>query len=540
MAAVSRFAKAEAARRLIQLERTRLEVAQAGAPRYSLSGFVEEGWPEVEPTTPYIHGRHIDVISEHLQAVRYGQIQNLVINIPFRYMKSLLVSVFFPAWIWTEDPGARFIFTSYSQDFAIRDSVKTRDLVTSDWYQERWGGLVELTGDQNEKRKFQNTKGGFRMATSIMGAGTGEGADYVIADDPHKAEEVHSLTLRERVVRYWRDTMSSRGGRYPIPKKIIVMQRLHEQDLSGFAITAGGYVHLRLPWHFERKPWVQVGTNVLPDPVPGDWRTEPGELLWPERFGPAETEALARDLTAQGKASQMEQRPSPPEGGLFKRHQWGFWEPPNRNFGPVRWEIEHEGNRMEILVYPVKLPFEVLKYIQSWDFTFKGSKTAPGARSKLQGKDRDFVSGQVWCKTLVDAYLMDRIHARADFPGTLKMVRDLSHEWPEALQKYYEDAANGPAVAAYLRSEIQGLIPVPADGEAMARAEAVTYLVEGGHAYFPHPSLAPWVMEVIEEAAAFPNATNDDDVTALVQALRRLFPVVKKKDSNRPWPITQR
>jgi predicted phage terminase large subunit-like protein len=524
---------AERARRLIAARRVR-----------TLVGFVQQSWPIVEPRTPYIHGRHIEVICAHLEALARGEIEKLLENIPPRYMKSRLVAVFFPAWVWGPhgDPGARFIYASYKERLAMRDSLATRRIIESRWYQERWPG-VRLLEDQNEKLRFDNTEGGFRLATSVEGGNTGEGADYVIADDPHNAKQIWSDAKRESVIEWWDDVMSSRTGRWATNRKIVVMQRLHEGDLSGHILAEkGDYVHLFLPQEYDpalRPGRAGVPAKSRPSPLGRiDWRTQPGELLWPERFPRPVVEAIkSGGITAYGYGGQYQQVPSPSEGGLFKRHLWRYWEPPDEDLGPImKWRATKEGGRERYVVIPRKLPFELERYAQGWDFTFKG---------RDPNKERDYVAGQVWGKLRTDAFLFDRIYQQMDFVGTIRAIRAMSALWPEAERKYYEDAANGPAIESTLRGEIGGIIAVPVEGSLESRAHAVTWLQESGHLYLPHPVMCPWVIEFEEQLAAFPNAAHDDDIAAFVTVIRQFFPQPEpsaestKVRGRRAYPIFQ-
>lgn len=490
-----------------QILRRKLE--EQASPDLTLRDFVHEAFHLVEPESRYLHGWHIDAICDHLMAVYRGQIENLIINIPPRFMKSLLVSVFFPSWAWTQDPGARFIYGSYHEKLSIRDSVKTRRIVESTWYQEQWGHRVQLVSDQNEKRRFDNDRGGFRIASSVGGGNTGEGGDFVIADDPHNAKEQWSEAARQTVAEWWDDVMTSRGGRLAVPRRIIVMQRLHQQDLVGHVLDErpNQYVLLRLPMEYEPKALVQ-GTprrSPLPDPDP---RTEPNELLWEERFPASEVAKLKGGMSAYAIAGQYQQRPAPAEGGIFKREHWRFWQPRGEDLGDV---VLRMGDGRVVRITPVALPEHFEMTGQSWDMTFKAKRTS------------DFVAGHVWSRLRANAYLRARRNERLDFPATVRAVREMSQDWPEAGKKWVEDAANGPAVIQTLRGEIPGMIAVRAEGDKVARAHSVTYLHEGTNLYLPHPALHPWVWDVIEQFAAFPNGANDDDVDAGVQALRQLF-----------------
>src|ERR1022692_2823854 len=162
------------------LSRLHLKTEKA---RRTLHEFVVQAWPLLEPATPFVEGMHVRAVCEHLQAVAQGRLRHLIINIPPGHAKSLLTAVFWPAWVWIDHPEARWLFGSYREPLATRDSVKCRRLIESDWYQERWGDRYQLSGDQNQKNRFENTRTGYRVVVP-MSAGTGERGDYVVVDDP--------------------------------------------------------------------------------------------------------------------------------------------------------------------------------------------------------------------------------------------------------------------------------------------------------------------------------------------------------------------
>ena len=503
----------EVLRFLTDDERERLASLQRVTVR--LYTFVRQAFPIVEPQTPFVDGRHLRVICDHLEALAFGVIAKLLINIPPRFMKSLLVSVFFPAWVWGPfgDPGARFIYASYRERLSMRDSLRTRRIIESQWYKDRFP-RVQLLSDQNEKLRFDNTLGGFRIASSIAGGNTGEGADYVFADDPHNAKKIWSEVEREGVIEWWDDVMSTRTGRWSTNRRGVIMQRLHEQDLSGHILTTKpDYVHVFLPMEYD--PGLtpsRPGAPSLaqPSPLPTDWRTTPGALLWPERFDRQAVQDIKNGMTSYAYGGQFQQVPTPTEGGILKREWLRFWEPPDEDFGPV---VLRGKDGQRLVRTPRKLPVEVESYAQSWDFTFK---------KRLES---DFVAGHVYAKAGVDAYLMDRVFDRLSFTETLQAFRDLTTLWPEAVSKYYEDAANGPAIEDTLRAEIQGIIAVSHGNEdLLARVHAITHIIESGHLYLPHPVMCPWVNELIEMLVAFPSGMHDDDLAAMVTYLRRAFP----------------
>src|SRR5262245_24549058 len=217
----------------------------------SLCEFVRQAWIVVEPATPFVTGWHIDAVIEHLEAVSKGQIRSLLINIPPRHMKSLLVSVFWPAWEWIRWPERRWLYSSYAATLSIRDSVKCRRLIESPWYQQNWGNVFALTSDQNTKGRFDNDRSGYRLSTSVGGAATGEGGDRIVCDDPHNVQEAESDSIRKATLDWWDVVMSTRVNDPKTSAKVVVMQRCHQQDLAGHLIEQGGWEHLVLPAEYE-------------------------------------------------------------------------------------------------------------------------------------------------------------------------------------------------------------------------------------------------------------------------------------------------
>jgi predicted phage terminase large subunit-like protein len=287
-----------------------------------LSWFVRRAWPVLEPFQKYIHGWHIDVVCEHLEAVTRGQINRLLVNIPPGTMKSMLIGVFWPAWEWGPMgmPAMRYVTGSHSENFATRDALKMRRLVESEWYQKLWPN-VKLTGDQNEKKKFENTATGFRHAAA-MSSMTGSRGDRVIIDDPHSVEGAISDKDRETTIRIFKETIPTRVNNPDKSAIVVVMQRLHERDVSGLILSENlGYTHLMLPMEFEpdRACVTCLGR--------ADQRTEPGELLFPDRFPREVVERDKRVMGSMAVAGQFQQRPTPRGGGMIKAERLEIGEP---------------------------------------------------------------------------------------------------------------------------------------------------------------------------------------------------------------------
>ena len=271
----------------------------------SLMAFTEAAWPQVEPYVKFRTNWHIEALADALERVTAGETKRLIINISPGCMKSLLVSVFWPAWEWASQPHLRYLCASHGVDLAIRDNLRVRDIVTSDWYRERFP--LELADYQREKTRFSTTAGGQRIGTGVGGVGTGEHPDRIIIDDPHKESEARSDVERARALHWFDRTIATRGLVRDV-RVVIIMQRLHENDLSGHLLERGGWDHICFPMRFE------------PDRAdPLDQRTEPDELMWPEMFSESTVARLETDLGPYGTAGQLQQRPAPEGAGLFQR-----------------------------------------------------------------------------------------------------------------------------------------------------------------------------------------------------------------------------
>jgi predicted phage terminase large subunit-like protein len=459
----------------------------------SLRQFVEAAWPLVEPATLFAANWHIDAICDYLQAASRGEIRRLLINVPPRHMKSLAVSVFWPAWWWTFAPHIRFLSASYGASLAERDAIKSRDLLRSRWYRERWPGL-ELKGDVNRTSRYENSASGYRIATSVGGEATGEGGDVIIIDDPHKTEEALSATARARVIDWHDGTL---GFRFNDPKtgvEVVVMQRLHEQDLAGHLLERSGWTHLCLPARYE---------PAHPFVWPADPRTEVGELLWPAHVPEPELKRIEETMGSFRVAGQLQQRPAAQEGELLKRAWWRFYEPNLLNDDQLD-----------------RLP-RFQQIIASWDTAFKDTTTS------------DYVVGQVWGIHGADRYLLYSYRQKASLQQTKDAMRAahtwVEQRWPRIPHRILiEKSANGVEIIAELQRELPGVLPITVTADKTTRAMAASPPLEAGNIHLPGRAVpgsasgyqaADWVAQLIEEAASFPNGRHDDQIDAYSQAI---------------------
>lgn len=293
------------------LEQIDAELRQAA--ERSLHAFVQQSWHIIEPGTPFQDNWHVGAICDHLEAVTAGQITRLVITIPPRCLKSTIVSICWPAWIWTRRPSCQFLCLAHSDDNAVRDTRRMRYIVSADWYQSRW--KLSFARDENLKASFLNDQGGIRKGYGILSQYQGANADVIILDDPNDRTQAHSDVKRAAVLDAYRETVTTRLNDVRTGCIVAIGQRLHHQDLIGFLIESG-YDVLCIPMRYEHDHPYKT-TTWWRDP-----RTCEGELMFPSRFSEQAVTNMEKphNLGSWGFASQMQQRPSPKGGGMFKRH----------------------------------------------------------------------------------------------------------------------------------------------------------------------------------------------------------------------------
>lgn len=288
--------------------------------RNDLSSFTQEVFYTVDPAANYLHNWHVDYIAEHLEACEKRQIRRLIINMPPRYLKSIEVSVAFPCWLMGRNPSEKIVVGSYAKDLSLKHSVDSRTVMQSDWYKECFPS-VQIAADQNEKGKFQTTARGHRMAVSVGSAVTGEGGNFLIVDDPHNPLEALSDVQRQVALTWFEQTFSTRLNDKKNGVIIVVMQRLHQDDLTGYLLEKhkgdGMWTHLSLPAIEEIGKVYSFG-RVRKERIQGDF-------LHPEREGEKEMAERKVELGAYGFAGQYQQRPAPLGGGEFKKEDIQYY-----------------------------------------------------------------------------------------------------------------------------------------------------------------------------------------------------------------------
>jgi predicted phage terminase large subunit-like protein len=453
----------------------------------------------------YVHGgrwipaKHLLFVCDKIQAfieTYTGHAYDiLILQMPPQHGKSMSTTETLPSWYLGINPEHRVIQASYNEGFAIKFCRRNKEKINKYGKQ-----LFDITiGNVNKADEFEldNNVGGM-LSRGLMGGITGNPANLIIIDDPVKnRQEADSETYRENMWDEWQNSVKTRLAAGA--KIIVIMTRWHEDDLAGRIITNEKYVTvINLPCEAEENdllgrqkgdalfPEIGKDNNWLKDFKEG-YQTTEGHRAWLALF--------------QG-------RPTAEEGNMIKRHWFRYWKPKEIDLPPVTVK-DKDGNYVNI--YAEDIPDYMDESIQSWDCTFK------------KKEDNDFVCGGVISRRLAKYYLRDLINDRMGIVETMKSINIMSQKWKEATLKLVEDKANGSAVIEMLQDKIPGMVPVEPKGDKVSRANAVSPCIESGNFYIPHPMIAPWVNEYLEQMCAFPLGKNDDMVDMTTQGLTRLI-----------------
>jgi predicted phage terminase large subunit-like protein len=443
-----------------------LMLLEAEMMRRSLALFIKGAWHIVEPEVELKWNWHHDVLCSELEAFYRGDPDHdqVIFNVPPGTSKSLFVSVLFPSWVWIKDPGKKFMCASYGADLANRDAMKMRDVIRSDWYSMRFN--IELRADQEAKTFFKNSWEGWRLSTSVGGRGTGEHPDFILIDDPHSAEQAKSEVERQTAKDWIGQTISTRGMTKTV-RKAVIMQRLHMEDMTGHLLAQGGWRHIMIPMTYEAR-----ADAYYKDP------RKPGELLWPDVVTPEKLEKLYVALGAYGVAGQLQQRPAPQGGSVFKRSWFKFVDAVPAAVG--------------------------IRRVRAWDTaaTEGGGDYTAGAR--LAHNDAE---GTTYIEHMVRGQLgpskVDEL-IRSTAVGDSVYVR---------IKEQQDPGSAGKAVVVDRARKLQGFDYKFATmtGDKVTRAGPLRSQAEAGNVYLVR---GPWNEAFLSELEMFPNGSHDDQVDA--------------------------
>lgn len=461
----------------------------------SLYDFVRAAWHVIEPSKPFVDGEHIKAICQHLEAVYNSIILRIVVNMPPRFAKSSIISVLFRLWVWIKKPSIRFLCASYALSLAIRDNLKCRRVIQSQWFQDRYGHLFKLSKSQNAKIKFENDKLGASQAVSVGSSVTGEGFDIGIIDDPHSIDEKRSDVTREAALEWFRDTWCTRLNDPLTSAMIVVGQRVHAEDLSGYILsgeTGEHWVHLNLPVEYE--PTDRCVTHTPDGKIFWeDWRKLEGELLWHERFPQQVVDRAKRRHGPLAYAALYQQRPVPAGGLVFKSENERYFT------------IDHEAQ-----AYLLETPrgIKAVAIADCWHAT-----TSDVAAKEKEQNDRTVFCNWAITPTL-DVLLLDVHRGHWTIPEQAEQGYKIFLQYNNGTYQgfYFEDVGYQGAIGQNLILKGVPCVPfsVAGKGDKVLRAGAASIWQQLGKAYWL--KLAYWLALWRTELYNFPKDPHDDQV----------------------------
>jgi predicted phage terminase large subunit-like protein len=447
--------------------------------RHDLCAFIHRSFLELEQSE-FLSNWHIEVLAAKLEDVRRGRCKRLIVNVPPRHLKSLAISTAFPAWVLGHAPTKQILSVTYAQDLSDNLARRSRTLMNSAFYQALFD--TRISRGREAVSDFETTSGGYRLSTSVGGVLTGRGADIIIIDDPLKADDALSETRRRSVNDWYDNTLRSRLNNQETGAIIIVMQRLHADDLVAHVQQSEKWDVLSFPAIAEQSQTYDITTPYGRKLI----RRKEGDILQPTLLSPATLEMHRRAMTEYNFVAQYQQDPQPPAGIIVKREWLKFYGPSD---------------------LPSK--FEVV--VQSWDTANKDSELA------------NFSVCTTWSLKDQRMYLIDVFRRKLNFPDLKRFVRQLA-DLHHADVVLVEDKASGTSLIQELRGD--GFWKVKAapaiEGDKIMRLHAQTAKIEGGFVLLPKE--APWLDTYINELVSFPNSKNDDQVDSTVFALASITP----------------
>jgi len=472
-------------------EEERKRIQERAALESDFSAFVKAAWHVVQPGVTLDWSWHYDLIGEYLTLVYERKIRRLIINISPRTLKSILVSVMFPVWVWTKRPGHGFACASYAANLSTEHSVMRRSLIESDWFKQRWGDRIWLAKDQNEKTKFKNNHQAQMIATSVGGTATGLGGNTLILDDgmnpKQAASDADTLTAHKWFDETWRSRLNN-----PAEDSLIVMeQRTSERDITGHCIEAdevlkkegksAEWTHLAIPLECDE----ESGPETWVYPISGKVKERfVGDVLQPNRFPPSVVTAWkVRRLVW---STQYQQRPSPLEGNMIKRSEVQYYG----GRDPLTGELD--------VILPTK--FDLI--VTSADCAFKDEKHS------------DYVCIGTVGVVGPRRYVLEVVNKHLDEPATETEILRQRNKWGSSVV-LVEDKANGPAVIKKLKRKISGVIAIEPEGGKMSRMFASCGEWQSGDWYLDRN--AAWCEPFVEQVTKFPGAKNDDMADFMTQ-----------------------
>ena len=444
--------------------------------------FCRAAWPHLHPGSKLSWTPAHDLICEYLMLVWEKRLTRLIINCPPRFAKSSIVTILFPVWVWLQAPTTDFLACSYEIDLATNHNLDRRSLMTSKWFRDLFGDSFQVAAERAQAGEFSNDHGGTMMAASVNSRAQGRGGHYVLLDDPLSADQCYSESTRNETNLWLTNQLPQRLNDPATSAIILVMQRLHQNDPTGFLLAQE-----ENEWKLLKLPLIAEEDEIWTFPISGRvWKRKKGECLDPKRWSPKVVKERQRDrLTFAG---QFQQSPMDAAGNLIRTNDIMFYGGKDPQTGALDGPLPERFDRTIISV----------------DCSFK---TTLGS---------DFVALAVIGVVGARRYLIYVVNARLDLTGTLNEIRNAHIAFAPIGATVVEAAANGHAVIAALKDQIPGLIAVDPQGSKMSRLVAASPEFAARNWYIERHG--PWTNKVVEQLTMFPNARNDDLVDAISQA----------------------
>jgi len=465
-----------------------------------LAVFTRLMWPILNPGTQITWSWHMDIFCETLMRITRGELKRVIFNVPPGSTKSTIISIMWPCWEWLQHPEHRWICASHAEALATKLNRERRKIIQSKLYQDLFSPSWTLRSDQKNKTHFENTRNGWMISAMTSSGGViGSHCDRMVIDDPISRDELATPRLKGHVA-WYAETASSRFRSLKDAVIVVVMQRLHQQDLTGYLLESDeGYEHIVIPAEYDperAQPW--------------DPRRREGESFFPARFGKRELEAQKRKLGSLQYAAQYQQTPQASGGNLIREDWWKRWE---------------------------RLP------------SLDGAQIIGSVDCAYEGTDRsDFSVIQVWAAVGPNAYLLDQTRGRWEFVGLEKELVKMCRRWPKASRWLVEERAMGSSLISRMRRMRFRIQPFKSQSSKEQRVQAISPLIEAGQVWIPADdgerpgclerreawSLPAQLKSLITECSLFPLGAHDDQVDAMSMALDALAPGLGVPDALPP------
>ena len=446
--------------------------------------FFKQAWhivePSIELSTNWHHKYLCDLLQKEAERIiaNKPKTKDIVINIPFRSTKSLLVTVMFPVWAWIRNPKFRFITASYSAELSIEHATRSRDVINSEWFKDRWSDVFHIKRDQNLKARYENNFLGVRRATSVGGTVTGQGGDFLLVDDPVSPQHAASEVERENANEWYRTTFYSRLNNPLTGVRIVIMQRIHDNDLSGFLLNGGEsrlkYKHICIP--------AELSDDIKPKILKDNY-DEDG-LFWTDRFSRSILDDYKQALGSYGYAGQLMQTPTPLNSGMI-RADW---------FKIDQFKHTTEHATVDFVIDPAYTANEKNDPSAMLAYTFKDNK---------------------W-------QIIDCVNVRKEFPELVKFIPQwvAKNGYTNRSRVYVEPKASGKSIVQTLKKEtgLNVREDKPPSKDKVARVQDISASLETGRVSLLK---GDWNEEFLQQLVKFPSAKHDDMVDCLVMAINK-------------------